>query len=93
MRAAWYERNGDAAEVLSSPRLGREPLRRQARAGTTCTIAFPRVIPDSDGAGVVDRAGPGVDAGRVGSRVWVYNGGPVVGKTVLVTGGAGVVGH
>lgn len=33
---------------------------------------FPRVIPGQDGAGVIDQAGPGVDAGRVGERVWIY---------------------
>ena len=35
-------------------------------------LPFPRVIPHSDGAGVVDAVGDGVDAGRVGTRVWVY---------------------
>lgn len=104
---------------------------------------FPRVIPNSDGAGVVDAVGEGVQPGWVGRRVWLYNGqrlgraygtaaewialdarlvtdlpddvsfaegaclgipcmtahftvfadGPVTGRTVLVTGGAGAVGH
>ena len=35
-------------------------------------MPYPRVIPHSDGAGVIDRVGEGVDAGRVGRRVWVY---------------------
>jgi NADPH2:quinone reductase len=35
-------------------------------------MPFPRVIPDSDGAGVVESVGDGVDAVRVGERVWVY---------------------
>lgn len=105
-------------------------------------IASPRVIPHSDGAGVIDQVGAGVPPERLGQRVWVYNGqwqrpfgtaaeyiaiaapqavplpantgfaegaclgipamtahrcvfadGPVAGKTVLVTGGAGAVGH
>lgn len=30
------------------------------------------VIPNSDGAGVIEAVGGGVDAGRVGERVWVY---------------------
>ncbi len=30
------------------------------------------VIPNSDGAGVVESVGDGVDASRVGDRVWVY---------------------
>jgi NADPH2:quinone reductase len=100
------------------------------------------VIPNSDGAGVIEAVGDGVDAGRVGERVWVYQAqherrfgtaaqyvaiesrraplladnasfevgaclgipvmtahravfadGDVDGQTVLVTGGAGRVGH
>ena len=35
-------------------------------------MPYPRVIPHSDGAGIVDAVGPGVDPGRVGRRVWVY---------------------
>jgi NADPH2:quinone reductase len=36
------------------------------------SMPFPRVIPHSDGAGVVDRVGPGVPASRVGQSVWCY---------------------
>ncbi|WP_130651470.1 NADPH:quinone reductase [Egicoccus halophilus] len=36
------------------------------------TMPYPRVIPHSDGAGVIDAAGEGVDPGRIGQRVWVY---------------------
>jgi NADPH2:quinone reductase len=106
------------------------------------SIAYRRIIPHSDGAGVIDRVGAGVPPARLGERVWVYNGqwqrplgtaaeyialpasqavrlpdglgfvegaclgipamtahrcvfadGPVAGQTVLVTGGAGAVGH
>lgn len=103
----------------------------------------PFVIPQSDGAGIVEALGDGVTRHSVGDRVWLYNGqregrqhgtgaeyialnaervrplpaalsfsegatlgipgmtahfsvfcdGPVDGKTVLVTGGAGAVGH
>jgi NADPH2:quinone reductase len=35
-------------------------------------MPFPRVVPHQDGAGVIDRVGPGVPASRVGERVWVY---------------------
>lgn len=28
-------------------------------------MAFPRIVPHSDGAGVIDRVGDGVDRGRV----------------------------
>ncbi len=100
------------------------------------------VIPNSDGAGVIEAVGGGVAASRVGERVWVYQAqfarrfgtaadyvainasraprlpdaatfevgaclgipvmtahrsvfadGPVQGQTILVTGGAGRVGH
>ena len=105
-------------------------------------MAAPRVVPGDDGAGVIDRVGPGVEPGRVGERVWVHAAtlggapgtaaelvvvpqeraiplpphvsfeqgaclgvpaltahrcghadGPVAGRVVLVTGGAGGVGH
>ena len=36
-------------------------------------MPYPRVIPHSDGAGVIDQVGSGVDPSRVGRRVWVYN--------------------
>ena len=36
------------------------------------TMPFPLVIPHQDGAGVIDAVGAGVDAARVGERVWVY---------------------
>src|SRR5512137_2462843 len=36
-------------------------------------LAFPRIVPHSDGMGVVDAVGDGVPATRVGERVWVWN--------------------
>lgn len=100
------------------------------------------VIPNSDGAGIIEAVGDGVDAGRIGERVWIYQAqygrrfgtaaeyvaidtrrapklsdaasfevgaclgipvmtahrcvfadGNVAGQTILVTGGAGRVGH
>jgi NADPH2:quinone reductase len=35
-------------------------------------MPYPRVIPHSDGAGVVDAVGHGVASSRIGERVWVY---------------------
>jgi NADPH2:quinone reductase len=35
-------------------------------------MPYPRVIPHSDGAGVIDVVGDGVDSDRIGQRVWVY---------------------
>ena len=158
MRAAWYEKNGPAADVMQVgdlpdpvPGAGEvlvrlyasavNPSDVKARAGSR-KISWDRIIPNSDGAGVIERVGAGVDAARVGQRVWTFNAqwerpggtsaqyvalpaalavplpdavsfeqgaclgipvmtahrclfadGPVSGKTVLVTGGAGVVAH
>jgi NADPH2:quinone reductase len=90
MKAVWYERNGPAREVLQSgefpdpePGLGEVRVRIYAsgvnpsdwktRSGTRPMVA-PRVIPHSDGAGVIDRVGGGIDRARIGERVWVWNG-------------------
>jgi NADPH2:quinone reductase len=37
------------------------------------SLPFPRIIPHSDGSGVIDQIGPGVDAARLGERVWIWN--------------------
>ena len=37
------------------------------------TMPFPRVIPHSDGMGIIDAVGDGVDSSRVGQRVWTWN--------------------
>jgi NADPH2:quinone reductase len=158
MRAAWYETNGEAADVLQigdmpmpEPKAdevrvrvhysGVNPSDWKSRAGRTHAMAYPRIIPHSDGSGVIDAVGANVAASRIGERVWVWNGqwqrpwgtaadyicvpskqavvlpegialelgatlgipaltayhalstdGGVVGKSVLVAGGAGVVG-
>src|ERR1700738_2747931 len=113
------------------------------RAGSYRALEYPRVIPNSDGAGIVDQVGDGVTRLQIGQRVWLFNGqrngrafgtaaeyitlaehlvpplpdtlsfaagatlgipgmtawcclycdGPITGQTVLVTGGAGAVGH
>ena len=36
-------------------------------------MAFPVVIPHSDGAGVIDKVGAGVPESRIGERVWTFN--------------------
>ena len=36
-------------------------------------LPFPRIVPHSDGAGEIEAVGEGVDAGRVGERVWTWN--------------------
>lgn len=45
---------------------------KKRAAWTGAALPYPRVVPHSDGAGVVDALGAGVDAGRVGQRVWVF---------------------
>lgn len=159
MRAIWYDRTGPAREVLEhgvlptpQPGHGQALIRVRASGvnpsdvgmrGGPAAMPYPRITPNSDGAGVVEAVGPGVAASWVGKRVWFYNGqrngrafgsaaeyieldtdllmalpdgvsfaegatlgipcmtahrslfvaGPVQGRTVLVTGGAGAVGH
>jgi NADPH2:quinone reductase len=41
-------------------------------AGPGQPLAFDEVVPNQDGAGVVDAVGAGVDASRVGERVWLW---------------------
>ena len=90
MKAVWYERNGPAREVLQCGDLpdpvpgtgevlvrvhasGVNPSDWKTRSGSRPMVA-PRVIPHSDGAGVIERVGPAVDPSRVGERVWIWNG-------------------
>ena len=35
-------------------------------------MPFPRIVPHSDGSGVIDAVGEDVDPGRVGQRVWLH---------------------
>jgi NADPH2:quinone reductase len=122
---------------------GVNPSDVKSRAGLrTTSLAYPLIVPHSDGAGVIDAVGARVPAARIGERVWTWNaawkrafgtaaqyvalpseqavrlpdGVPfdvgaclgipaltalhavrvdagVEGRTVLVTGGAGAVGH
>ena len=50
---------------------GVNPTDWKARANPA-GIAFPEVVPNQDGAGVVDALGEGVTGLAVGDRVWVY---------------------
>jgi NADPH2:quinone reductase len=90
MRAAWYDRQGSAADVfqvgeVSRPQPGPGEVRvamrfsgvnpgdtKKRRGWLGSTMPFPRVIPHSDGAGVIDSVGAGVAASRIGHRVWVH---------------------
>jgi NADPH2:quinone reductase len=88
--AAWYDRQGPAADVLQVGELpnpepgpsevrvrinlsGINPGDTKKRSGWQGTpMSFPRIIPHSDGAGVIDAVGDGVDSSRIGQRVWTY---------------------
>jgi NADPH2:quinone reductase len=92
MQAVWYERNGEAAEVLQFGTLetptplpgevrvrlataGVNPIDVKRRKGARGqVIKDPLVVPGFDGAGVIDAVGEGVPPGRIGERVWVYEG-------------------
>lgn len=53
---------------------GVNPSDVKARAGARGpTMPFPRVIPHSDGMGVIDAVGAEVSPARIGQRVWVWN--------------------
>ncbi|MEP1943607.1 MAG: NADPH:quinone reductase, partial [Sulfitobacter sp.] len=56
---------------------GVNPSDIKSRSGTRPGVlkpAFPNVIPHSDGAGVIEAVGDGVDSNRIGQRVWIWNG-------------------
>ncbi len=53
---------------------GVNPSDVKTRAGLRSqTLPFPRIIPHSDGAGVIDQVGPNVPPTRIGERVWIWN--------------------
>jgi NADPH2:quinone reductase len=53
---------------------GVNPSDVKSRLGLTRKMAFPRVIPHSDGAGIIEAVGDGVSQSRIGERVWIWNG-------------------
>ncbi|MBX3576492.1 MAG: NADPH:quinone reductase [Rhizobiaceae bacterium] len=89
MKAAWYERNGAARDVLSvgdmeTPVPGPGEVRvKIATSGVNPSDVksrrgrppvFARIIPHSDGAGEIDAVGQKTTHARVGDRVWIWNG-------------------
>jgi NADPH2:quinone reductase len=89
MKAAWYERNGPAADVLNvgimeTPfPLAGEVLVRLHASGVNPSdvksrkgrpLISSRIIPHSDGAGIIEAVGSEIDAERIGERVWIWNG-------------------
>src|SRR5215207_5574161 len=53
---------------------GVNPTDWKQRSGTYGPMRFPRMVPNQDGAGVIDAVGPDVDPSRVGERVWLWFG-------------------
>jgi NADPH2:quinone reductase len=46
----------------------------KSRAGTrTKSLPFARIVPHSDGSGVIDQVGPNAPSTRIGERVWMWN--------------------
>ena len=90
MKAAWYEKQGAARNVLvvgnmddPRPRTGEVRIRiafsgvnpgdvKKREDTFGLGMAYPRVIPHSDGSGTVDVVGEGVSREWIGRRVWCY---------------------
>lgn len=89
MKAGWYEKNGEARDVLvvgemetPKPAAGEVLVRLKASGVNPSDVKSrrgrpliaPRIVPHSDGAGIVEAVGDGVDRARIGERVWTWNG-------------------
>lgn len=89
MQAVWYEKNGEARDVLVVGEMptpvagpgevlikihvsGVNPSDVKSRKGRP--LIAPRIVPHSDGGGVIEAVGSGVSANRIGERVWIWNG-------------------
>jgi NADPH2:quinone reductase len=87
MKAIVYSQTGDADVLHPAQRPVPEPgpgeVRVQVRVSgvnptdwkrrrTGGSLPFPEMVPNQDGAGVVDAVGPGVGGHRVGERVWLW---------------------
>ena len=46
---------------------------KKRRGWLGSSMPYPRVVPHSDGSGVIDEIGDSVDPARIGGRVWVFN--------------------
>lgn len=66
-------RAGEVKVKLMTSAVNPSDTKKRAGASPTLLDNGP-VIPNSDGAGVIEAVGEGVNPERVGQRVWVYNG-------------------
>ena len=89
MKTIWYEKQGapgvlqfgetekpapQSGEVLVRVcASGVNPSDVKTRAGARGAMPFPRQIPHSDGAGIIETTGKNVSAERIGGRVWLWN--------------------
>src|SRR6516225_2660344 len=90
MKAAWYERQGAARDVLvvgdmddPQPRTAEVRIRiafsgvnpgdvKKREDAFGVGMPYPRLIPHSDGSGMIDAVGEGVSREWIGRRVWCY---------------------
>jgi NADPH2:quinone reductase len=65
--------HGEVRVRLSTSAVNPSDVKKRMGA-SPALLARGFVIPNSDGAGVIDAIGEGVDPKRLGERVWIYNG-------------------
>jgi NADPH:quinone reductase-like Zn-dependent oxidoreductase len=63
--------DGEVRVALQSSAVNPSDVKKRA-GSAPALLANGLVIPHSDGAGVIDAVGAGVDRSRIGQRVWVY---------------------
>jgi NADPH2:quinone reductase len=64
---------GEVRVRIAASGVNPSDVKRRNLAPAGSAPEYPVVIPHSDGAGVIDAVGGGVDAARIGQRVWTYN--------------------
>src|SRR5512134_3872057 len=62
---------GEVLVQLRTSAVNPSDVKKRAGSSPTLLDQGP-VIPNSDGAGVIEAVGEGVPASRIGERVWVY---------------------
>lgn len=66
---------GEVLVALKASGVNPSDVKLRAGARVGAKMVFPRVVPHSDGAGVIQAVGEGVASSRIGERVWVWNAG------------------